>query len=53
MFEIRKTDAFDKWLTGLADKKTRERILARIIRVSDKDTQNRDVKLAEKLAKGV
>lgn len=95
MLEIRKTDAFDKWVTGLADKKTRERVLTRIVRVSegnlgdvknlgevyelrlhfgagyriyfviregsivillaggDKDTQDKDIKLAEKLAKGV
>ena len=35
MMEIRKTDAFVKWLDGLSDIQARARVLARIDRVTD------------------
>jgi putative addiction module killer protein len=33
MFEIQKTDEFDKWLSGLADQRARAKIASRIERL--------------------
>ena len=35
MYEIRKTDVFDRWLDNLADRRGRAKILARLDRVAE------------------
>lgn len=65
MIEIRQTDVYSEWFGNLRDPQARARINVRIRRLSlgnpgdvrlaggDKGTQQRDIRLALELARGV